>query len=314
MPWASTALSVGGSLLSGGLGSSSSKKAASDAKKIARESMDRQMIAANEIKYDLQPFLETGQDSNALLAEYLGIASPKGYAKKPTRNQVANEFAAAHYKKYGRNYSAKDSDMGSENANIDAVYAQRLADWEKGLEEYRAANPEDGTGGENYGRLLREFSNDDFVKDPGYNFRLQQGEQGINRQLASRGGLASGSALKALARYNQDYGANEFTAAFNRDSANKANIYTFLSGNAGQGLQAAGTKAGYLQNSANNQGNIAQNAQNQIGQYQIQGASALNNGIQGAIGNLIYGAERARNAPVVSQSATYLPPNTWYSG
>lgn len=313
MPWA-TAIGVGGSLLGGMMGSSSAKKAASDAKKVARESMDRQMIAANEIKYDLQPFLQSGQDANALLSEYLGISSPKGYAPKPTRDQVANEFADRHYQKYGRNYSAKDSNMGGENAATDKEYAKRTADWEKGLEQYRAENPEDGTQGDNFGSLLKEFTNEDFIKDPGYEFRLGEGEKGINRALAARGGFDSGSALKALARYNQDYGSNEFTNAFNRDAANKSNIYNMLSGQSSQGLQAAGTKTGALQSSANNQANIASNMSNQVNNLQMQGASALSNGIQGAIGNYIYGTERAKDRGVVSQQSggSSKAPTPWY--
>lgn len=310
MPW-STALSVGGSLLSGGLGSSSAKKSASDIKKAVREANDRQMIAGNEIKYDIQPFLNTGQDANALLAEYLGIASPKGYAPKPTRDQVANEFSTSHYQKYGRGYSAKDSDMGGENLAIDKVYAQRLADWEKGLEEYKAANPEDGTGGSNFGSLLKNFTNEDFVKDPGYEFRLGEGEKGINRALSARGGYDSGSALKALARYNQDYGSNEFTNAFNRDAANKGRIYSFLSGTAGTGLNAAQTKAGVLQGTAKQQAQNTMNGASQVANLNMQGAASLNNGIQGAIGNYIYGTQR--NAGVTSVPAWSTPPINGYN-
>lgn len=299
MPW-STAISVGGSLLGGAFGSSSAKKAASDAKKVAREQMDRQMITGMETKYDLQPFLNSGQDANALLSEYLGIASPKGYAPKPTRDQVANEASARHFKRFGRGYSAQASDMGTENNSIDAEYARRLAEWESGLEKYKAENPDDGTQGGNFGRLLREFTNEDFVKDPGYNFRRGEGEKGQNRSFAARGGYNSGAALKALARYNQDYASNEFTNAFNRDAANKNSIYSFLSGTAGDGQNAAATKAGFMQGSANNQAKIAQNMSNQVGNYQMQGANAMNNGIQGAIGNLIYGMNRPSNSPVSS--------------
>jgi hypothetical protein len=295
------AASVGGSLLGGAMGSSSAKKAASDAKKMAREANDMQMIARNEMKYDLQPFLNSGQEANSLLSEYLGISNPKGYTPKPTRDQVANEFAAAHYKRYGRNYSAKDSNMGSENSNIDKEYASRLADWENGLEQYKLDNPEDGTQGGNFGRLLKEFTNEDFVKDPGYNFRMDEGNKGIDRQLAARGGLNSGSALKSIARYNQDFASNEFGNAFNRDSANKSNIYNMLSGQSAQGLQAAGTKAGMLQNSANAQSNNLQQAGNNATNLNMQGSDSLNQGIQSAIGNYIYGTERAKDRSILGR-------------
>jgi len=310
----SIGLSVGGSLLSGALGGSSSKKAAKDAKKIAREQMDLQFQTANSVKADVQPFVRSGQEANALLSDYLGISSPKGYAPKPSRDQVANEFEASHYDKFGRGYAAKSSNMGKENNAIDAEYARRLGEWETGLAKYRAENPDAQNSDPNFGRLTREFTNEDFVKDPGYDFRQAEGEKGVNRQLSARGGFDSGSALKALARYNQDYASNEFTNAFNRDTSYKNNLYGMLSGTAGQGLQAAGTKAGIMQNSANAQNQIAQNGQNQASMFNMQGANALNNGIQGAIGNYIYGTERAKDRGVVGvpQGGYSQPTTPWY--
>jgi hypothetical protein len=296
MPWASVGASVAGSAISGALGGSSAKKAANAVKRAMREANDQQMIARNEIKYDLRPYLNTGAQANDRLAELLGISSPKGYTPKPSREDVANEFSSEHYAKFGRGYSAKDSDMGGENNRIDAVYNQRLADWQKGLDAYQKSHPDENANNPMYGSLLKSFSNEDFVQDPGYEFRQQEGEKGINRSLAARGGYNSGAALKALDKYNQEYASNEFSNAYNRDAANKARTFSFLSGTAGQGLQAAGTKAGFLQQSANQQGANTMNAGTNQAQLGMQGASAWNDAIQGGIGNAIYAYER--NKPV----------------
>lgn len=59
--------------------------------------------------------------------------------------------------------------------------------------------------------------------DPGYAFRLSEGLKGVERSAAARGGLMSGATGKALTRYGQDYGSQEFSNAYNR-LANLANL------------------------------------------------------------------------------------------
>lgn len=78
-------------------------------------------------------------------------------------------------------------------------------------------------------------------EDPSYQFRLRQGEQGINRSAASGSGLLSGATMKALARYNQDFASNEFQNSFNR-----------LSALAGVGQNATNAIGAAGQNYANN--------------------------------------------------------------
>jgi hypothetical protein len=57
---------------------------------------------------------------------------------------------------------------------------------------------------------------DQFTADPGYGFRLAEGQKALDRQAAARGGLISGGALKAAQRYGQEMGSQEYTNAFNR--------------------------------------------------------------------------------------------------
>jgi hypothetical protein len=60
------------------------------------------------------------------------------------------------------------------------------------------------------------FGQAQFQADPGYAFRLAEGEKALNRQAAARGGLISGGALRAATRYGQEMGSQEYTNAFNR--------------------------------------------------------------------------------------------------
>ena len=53
-------------------------------------------------------------------------------------------------------------------------------------------------------------------QDPGYQFRLEQGNQAINNAAAARGNLLSGATLKALDSYSSGLASQEFQNAFSR--------------------------------------------------------------------------------------------------
>jgi hypothetical protein len=52
--------------------------------------------------------------------------------------------------------------------------------------------------------------------DPGYLFRVNEGESAIKRAAAATGAGYSGATLKALARFNSDNASSEYGARFNR--------------------------------------------------------------------------------------------------
>jgi hypothetical protein len=106
----------------------------------------------------------------------------------------------------------------------------------------------------------QKFGMDQFQRDPGYQFRLDEGLKALDRQAAARGGLISGSALKAASRYGQDYASNEYTNAFNRYQAERNAQLNPLQSLAGVGQSATN----YLSNAAQN-----------LGQAQAQGAQAI---------------------------------------
>lgn len=66
-----------------------------------------------------------------------------------------------------------------------------------------------------------EIMGREFEADPGYQFRLEQGEKAINRGASARGNVLSGATMQALGNFNsglasQEYGA--FDARRNRDA------------------------------------------------------------------------------------------------
>lgn len=106
------------------------------------------------------------------------------------------------------------------------------------------------------GALGGEYGLDDFEADPGYQFRLDEGQKALERSLAARGLSQSGAALKEAQKYGQNLANTTFNDAFTRNLQEESQRYNMLSGQAGQGLGAAGQMA----NSYINDGNIKANA------------------------------------------------------
>src|SRR6185369_5870813 len=65
------------------------------------------------------------------------------------------------------------------------------------------------------GDFNKQYSMADLQMDPGYQFRLQQGQQALLRSGAAAGGALGGSAAKDLINYNQGFASNEINNAFN---------------------------------------------------------------------------------------------------
>lgn len=301
--WASTAVSVGSSLLGGMGGSKEAERDAQDAAALAGQRIEE---AARNASAKVQPFVETGTQANRLLAQYLGIDT-SGYGKaRPTREGIAAEVRSNHFAKYGTDYG-RNSDMGWVEKTVDRKYQAALREWEKGLAKWKKNN----SNNMGDGSLLKPFTNKNFVKDPGYKFRLAEGEKGIDRALAARGSYDSGAALKALARYNQGFASNEFDNAYNRDNVNKNRIYTMLSGQSAQGLGAAQNSGIMAMNAANNNARIGLDSANTMLAQSNQRADNWSNALTAAATNALYGI-RSGNQSVVSAGRTppYVPAQT----
>ena len=146
----------------------------------------------------------------------------------------------------------------------------------------------------------------DLGQDPGYAFRLSEGQKALDRSAAARGGLISGGALKAAQRFGQDLGSQEYQNAYNRaltgynaDVAREATGYNRLAALAGYGQTATGQIGAAGQNMASNVGNLmtsgaAANAAGQVG-----GTNALTGGLSTYLnynqGNNLVNALSARN-------------------
>ena len=68
----------------------------------------------------------------------------------------------------------------------------------------------------------------DWMQDPGYQFRLQEGMKALERQQSRGGNLMGGRAMREMQRYGQDLASQEYGNAFNRYQADLGNRFNRL--------------------------------------------------------------------------------------
>ena len=135
-----------------------------------------------------------------------------------------------------------------------------------------------------------KFGAGDYQADPGYAFRLSEGQKALDRQAAARGGLISGGALKAAQRYGQEMGSQEYGNAYNRaltsyntDVARENQLYNRQAGLAGIGQTATNLVGQAGQNYATNVGNLMTGA----GAAQAAGQVGMANALTGGLGTYL---------------------------
>jgi hypothetical protein len=123
----------------------------------------------------------------------------------------------------------------------------------------------------------------DLEFDPGYQFRLSEGERALQRSAAARGGLQGGGTLRALTRYSQGEASQEYAAAFDRFMRGQTARRETLGTLAGYGARAGEAMATNVQRGAGaaaefgyqgllNAANIRNRAAETIGGYGIDSA------------------------------------------
>jgi hypothetical protein len=146
-----------------------------------------------------------------------------------------------------------------------------------------------------------KFGAGDYQADPGYAFRLSEGQKALDRQAAARGGLISGGALKAAQRYGQEMGSQEFGNAYNRaltsyntDVARENQLYNRQAALSGIGQTATNLvgQAGqtYATGAGNALGSYGTNVGNLItgaGAAQAAGQVGMSNAITGGLGTYL---------------------------
>jgi hypothetical protein len=155
------------------------------------------------------------------------------------------------------------------------------------------------TGAEGFGKYAKDFGMSDFAADPGYAFRLAEGQKALERQAAMRGGLISGSALKAATRYGQDMASQEYTNAYNRYQTNRANQLAPLGSLLSSG-QAAASNTGAA---AGNYGTQAGGNITSAGAVNAAGAVDSANAFTNALNSYLRYSSNENMADAIRKSA-----------
>jgi hypothetical protein len=131
-----------------------------------------------------------------------------------------------------------------------------------------------------------KFGDYEFKADPGFGFRLSEGQKALDRQAAARGGLISGGALKAATRFGQEMGSQEYGNAYNRaltsyntDVARENQLYNRQAGLAGIGQTSTNLVGQAGQNYATSAGNLMTGAGAAQAAGQVGAANALTGGL-----------------------------------
>jgi len=135
-----------------------------------------------------------------------------------------------------------------------------------------------------------KFGNYEFNADPGYGFRLSEGQKALDRSAAMRGGLISGGALKAATRFGQDMGSQEYQNAFNRalteyntGVSSENQLYNRQAALAGIGQTATNFTNNAGATNAANVGNMITNA----GAANAAGQVGMANAVTGGLGTYL---------------------------
>jgi hypothetical protein len=318
MSWIAAAV-IGSAVIGGVAASSAADKqagAAKDAAALQAQSAAQQTALQREMyeqtRDDQEPWRNTGGAALNQLSLRAGLATqmPGAESYDDLYESIYADQITALTPKYRYPKSGNINYPALEQAAMRAAkpLAQQQFDAQqvkqRAWDEQQAKDPSTGS-------LMRPFGTDDFEADPGYAFRQSEGNKMVERSAAARGGLLSGSAIKAGHRFGQDLASQEYQNAYNRFQSNQSNQFNRLASLAGVGqtannaLQQAGGNyanavTGISQANAANQGNALMAA----GNARASGYAGIGNALSGAV----------QNWPQQQQPAGYQVPQGYSLG
>lgn len=219
------AIMGGGSLISSLFGSDAASDAADDQVQASREANQLQKYYYDTSRSDLAPWRDTGSAATNYLARILQIPGYyKPDMKKPVREDYKIEPTATGSSgtvttlnipsipsdwPY-RNQIYSGEDLQNLLFNRDGGMATPAATqpqydeaaYKAAMEEYRRTRPVDLTS------MLEST--------PGYQFRMAQGNEAIQRSAAAKGNLLSPAAMKELDTFSQGLASDEYSNHLNR--------------------------------------------------------------------------------------------------
>ncbi len=276
-----------GALVAGSIGSSligavSSSKAAGAAADAAAQANQTQRYIFDENVKLTEPWRATGQNALAALAYESGIGprpiyggAPSGLTIEELQSGGAVPFVPSSELTVGGQTFANAADAQAFARRAFGLPATSSGSTSSGGTTFRVGDrifstreaaqqylDSLSTGGTEYAG---------FKATPGYQFRREEGEQGLERYAAARGMRLSGAALKSAARFNDGLASAEYGSHLNR-LGNLAGV--------GQTATSQQINAGTNYANAVNQNTLA------AGDARASGIMGVNNALQGGFNNM----------------------------
>lgn len=315
------------SMMNSGEGSDAAAAAGDNASGISKEQMYQAKLARDAAnKYQI-PYYNTGTAAQNKLAYLYGLGGGISEMPTDTSYRAFNSMMKDRLKQHmaGKPKLSKKP-TAAEKAALEKWQSKKtwLTAQSKApndSDQYRAwidrQKPTTKTQtpvGDDYGSLLKDFTEQDFRVDPGYQFRKDQGNRAIQNRLASMSGLQSGLALKDAADYNQGVADQAYQGAWERFMQQKQFKTSALSNFAGTGQRAAdnisNNENAYGANvtqSLANKGQAQQNAIYEGANSRIAGYTGAANAIGSGAKNLVdlYGYSKGRNVNSLYDAAAW---------
>lgn len=265
-----TAALIGASVAGSAIQAGSAKKAAKSQAAAAGNQLDLQKAVYEDQKELFAPFVGAGTNALAAIQYELGLGPKPSFGGTAPQITEIPGYADGNVNALGGGVVSGLDRSDRENARLNGTITRptqpatrysvngQVFDTREAAQAYADANP---AGGTEYGG---------FKATPGYDFRVNEGQNAIDRAAALGGGLFSGQTVKDAVRFRDGIAADEY-----------GNFYNRLAGLAGSGQNAAGMQGA----AAQNYGNMGSNAFANIGNANAAGAIGAGNAWSNAIGN-----------------------------
>jgi len=282
MGWVNAAVAIGGALI----GSQASKSAAGKQSDAANRATDIEWDMYNQTRTDNLPFMQTGYSANDLINMLMGVAPTSGAATagvtapkltdyNALRAQLLPQYTTKGDHIEGGFYQETVDEAALQKA-IEAQMAKEQQAYQQFQSQQAAIKSGQATpGSENplYGSLMKQYTPENMLSDPGYKWRMDQMQDQVQSSAAARGGLYSGATAKALQENAAGIAAQGYGDDWNRYETGKGNMLNALLGISGRGQTAVGNVSSAGQGYAGAAGNNLMNSAN------AQGAAGLNNAV-----------------------------------
>ena len=292
------AVGIGGAVISGSMAADAAQNAAQIQGRAATTASNNTLTATRETNAMVQnqfnqnqqnqsPYMQSGGAANAALMAGLGLGNPyahngNGNGNNPTMTPYSGNNGSGA--PGGGQQAAVGTTTNAQGQSVDAngnVVAQGNVNYGASQDQMNQA-AQAYTTPNGQGLFQQTFKPSDLTLDPSYQFRLQQGQQGLNAAAAANGMAGSGQNLKDISNFNQQGASQEYNNAYNRFMNTQNTQVARLQQMAGVGQNAAAQVGNNGTQTANTMANITMGGVNSSNNYLTGAAAAQAGGIVGA--------------------------------